>query len=68
LCEAEVSPLMAKKTQPISNPHPNLVTLTFIPQPPKNIRKKLNTIHPIILLTEHTISSSIIMKEMQIKV
>jgi hypothetical protein len=34
-----------------TNPHPNLVTLTSIPQPPRNIRRKLNSTHPITLLT-----------------
>jgi hypothetical protein len=43
-------PANGKKTQPTSNPHPNLVTSTSIPQPPKNIRRKLNPTHPITLL------------------
>jgi hypothetical protein len=33
------------------NPQPNLVILTSVPHPPKNIRRKLNPIHPITLLT-----------------
>jgi hypothetical protein len=41
-------PKLANGKKP--NPHPNLVTLTSIPQPPKNMRK-LNLTHPITLLT-----------------
>jgi hypothetical protein len=33
------------------NPLLNLVTLISIPQSPKNIRRKLNSTHPITLLT-----------------
>jgi hypothetical protein len=36
-----------------THPHPylNLVILISIPHPPKIIRRKLNTTHPITLLT-----------------
>jgi hypothetical protein len=42
--------LMAKNPTHV-HPYPNLITLISIPHPSKNIRRELNPIHPIILLT-----------------